>query len=105
MQVGKHGCRTRASGLLCAGTRLQRTSILESLGGHFVLGPDPDSPDTSVFPAGCRVRWRQLHDAVLGTAARFGRLSVGWELRSADIAALLPAITYLLGPRLEPRRG
>ena len=75
-------------------TRLQRTSILESLGGHFVLGPDPDSPDMSVFPAGCRVRWRQLHDAVLGTAARFGRLSVGWELRSADIAALLPAITY-----------
>ncbi|CAE7218325.1 unnamed protein product [Symbiodinium sp. KB8] len=57
-------------------TRLQRTSILESLGGHFVLGSHPASPDTSVFPAGCLAGCR-------------------WDgSRSADIAALLPAITY-----------
>ena len=75
-------------------TRLQRTRVLETLGGHFVLGPDPDSPTRPVFPAGCRTRWQALHDEVLRTANRLGKLSVGWELRSIDLGALLPAITY-----------
>ena len=75
-------------------TRLERTHLLETLGGHFVLGVDPSGSGSSVLPTGCPARWAQLREEFFRVARRFGQLSVGWELRSADLAALLPALTY-----------
>ena len=69
------------------GRKLPRSRLLENLGGSFQL-------DGVGLPVADKTHQSEVFDKFVSVAQRLGRLSVGWDIRAADVRAIMPMLTY-----------
>ncbi|OLQ11686.1 hypothetical protein AK812_SmicGene4562 [Symbiodinium microadriaticum] len=69
------------------GKRLECANLLENLGGRFRLNPEG-------LPVADEQHKNRVYDRFKDVAERLGRLSVGWDVRAADVRAIMPMLTY-----------
>ncbi|OLP88279.1 hypothetical protein AK812_SmicGene30407 [Symbiodinium microadriaticum] len=69
------------------GKRLECANLLENLGGRFRLNPEG-------LPVADEQHKNRVYDRFKDVAERLGRLSVGWDVRAADVRAIMPLLTY-----------
>ena len=69
------------------GRMLPRSRLLENLGGSFRL-------DGVGLPVADKTHQSEVFDKFVSVAQRLGRLSVGWDIRAADVRAIMPMLTY-----------
>ncbi|CAE7337918.1 HCc2 [Symbiodinium sp. CCMP2592] len=69
------------------GKTLECASLLENLGGRFQL-------DSEGLPVADEQHQTGVYERFTEVAQRLGRLSVGWDVRSADVKAIMPMLTY-----------
>ncbi|CAE7407849.1 unnamed protein product [Symbiodinium sp. CCMP2592] len=69
------------------GKTLECASLLENLGDRFQL-------DSEGLPVADEQHQTGVYERFTEVAQRLGRLSVGWDVRSADVKAIMPMLTY-----------
>ena len=73
---------------------LKRTDVLETLGGRLRLSAVSGSAPFSAGCVGDSSQWNQVVGKFMDVAKRLGHLSVGYDLRSADLGALMSMLSF-----------
>ena len=73
---------------------LKRTDVLETLGGRLRLGAGSGSVPLSAGCVGDSDQWNKIVGKFMEVAKRLGHLSVGYDLRSADLGALMSMLSF-----------